>query len=96
VSHTTDRSLIHASVGPDRADSILDDDGRQAFIATSRFQIDSTPRTAASRPAYTVISQTWMPGTERVGSPLALRPMSRLVPSQTGTDQRAVSASSTV
>jgi hypothetical protein len=57
--------------GPRRFDHRRD--GRQAFIATSRFQIDSTPRTAASRPAYTVISQTWMPGTERVGSPLALR-----------------------
>jgi hypothetical protein len=69
-----ERALSDSSLGPTgprRFDHRRD--GRQAFTATGQFQIDSTPRTAASRPAYTVISQTWMPGTERVGSPLALR-----------------------
>jgi hypothetical protein len=45
ASYTTERYLIQASVGPGRAESIIDDDGRQSFTATGRAQIDLTPRT---------------------------------------------------
>lgn len=46
VSRTSERTLMQVSVGPGRADSIIDDDGRQAFTATGRVQIDLSPRTA--------------------------------------------------
>lgn len=47
VSQSTDRYLLQASVGPGYAESLLDDDddGREAFTATGRFQVDLTPRT---------------------------------------------------
>jgi hypothetical protein len=40
VSQTWDHHLLQLSVGPGRADSVLHDDGRQAFTATGRFQFD--------------------------------------------------------
>jgi len=47
VSHTTDRSLTQVSVGPGYADGLLrDDDGREGFTATGRFQVDLSPTTA--------------------------------------------------
>ena len=46
VSRTTDRDLLQLSVGPGRADSIIHDDGRQAFTATARYQFELNPRTA--------------------------------------------------
>ena len=44
VSLTGERSLAQAVVGPGRADSLVDDDGRRAFSASGRFQFDLTPR----------------------------------------------------
>lgn len=41
---STDRTLLQVSAGPGRAESILDDDGRQAFTSSGRFQIDLSPR----------------------------------------------------
>jgi hypothetical protein len=46
VSRTTEHSLLQGSVSPGRAQSIVDDDGRQAFTATGRWQIDLGPRSA--------------------------------------------------
>jgi hypothetical protein len=46
LSRTTERHLLQVSVGPGRADSILEDDGRRAFTATGRFQTDFGPKTA--------------------------------------------------
>jgi hypothetical protein len=43
VSQTWDHHLLQLSVGPGRADSVLHDDGRQAFTATGRFQFDLGP-----------------------------------------------------
>jgi hypothetical protein len=40
VSRTTDRMLVQGTVSPGRAESILDDDGGQAFNATGRVQMD--------------------------------------------------------
>ncbi len=44
VSQTADRYLVQLSAGPGRADSIIDDDGGQAFTASGRFQFDINPR----------------------------------------------------
>lgn len=44
LSQTWQRHLLQLSVGPGRADSILDDDGRRAFTATGRFQMDLSTR----------------------------------------------------
>lgn len=46
LSRTSDRDLLQLTVGPGRADSIIDDDGRRAFTATGRYQLDLNPRTA--------------------------------------------------
>jgi hypothetical protein len=45
VSHTRGRYLTQVSVGPGRAESVIDDDGRSAFTATGRFQVDLGSRT---------------------------------------------------
>lgn len=45
LSRTWQHQLLQVSVGPGRADSIIHDDGRQAFTATGRFQMDLSPRT---------------------------------------------------
>ena len=52
VSHTRGRYLTQVSLGPGRAESVIDDDGRAAFTATGRVQIDLGSRTsvAASGP----------------------------------------------
>lgn len=44
LSHASERHLLQLSLGPGRADSILNDDGRRAFTATGRFQLDLSPR----------------------------------------------------
>jgi len=44
ASYTTERYLLQGSVGPGRADSIIDDDGRQSFTATGRAQADLSSR----------------------------------------------------
>jgi len=46
LSRTSERHLLQIALGPGRADSILNDDGRQAFTATGRFQTDFGPKTA--------------------------------------------------
>jgi hypothetical protein len=43
VSHTAGRLLTQVAAGPGRADSILDDDGGDAFVATGRVQMDLAP-----------------------------------------------------
>ena len=44
VSQTADRYLLQLTAGPGRAESIIDDDGGQAFTASGRFQFDLNPR----------------------------------------------------
>jgi hypothetical protein len=46
LSRTSERDLLQLTLGPGRADSILHDDGRRAFTATGRYQLDLNPRTA--------------------------------------------------
>jgi hypothetical protein len=46
LSHTSGRYLTQVSLSPGRADSIIDDDGRRAFTATGRLQVDLAPTTA--------------------------------------------------
>ena len=45
VGLSTDRTLLQASAGPGRAESLVVDDGRQGFTASGRFQLDLGPRT---------------------------------------------------
>jgi hypothetical protein len=44
LSRTGERNLVQLTVGPGRAESILDDDGRRAFTAAGRYQRDLNPR----------------------------------------------------
>ncbi len=44
VSHSGDRHLLQVTAAPGRADSILHDDGRRAFTAAGRLQMDLGPR----------------------------------------------------
>lgn len=46
VSQSAGRYLLQASLGPGYAESLVDDDddGREAFTATGRFQVDLSPR----------------------------------------------------
>ena len=44
LSRTWEHHLLQVSLGPGRADSVIHDDGRQAFTATGRFQMDLSPR----------------------------------------------------
>jgi hypothetical protein len=44
VSQSGKGHLLQLSVGPGRADSVLHDDGRAAFTATGRFELDLSPR----------------------------------------------------
>ena len=44
LSRSRGRSLLQLSLGPGRAESVLHDDGRRAFTATGRFQLDLGPR----------------------------------------------------
>jgi hypothetical protein len=46
LSHTTSAHLLQLTVSPGRADSLLHDDGRRAFTAAGRYQLDLSPRTA--------------------------------------------------
>lgn len=48
VSHTTDRYLTQVAIGPGRAESIVDDDGSRALVASGRFQVDLGPTTAVA------------------------------------------------
>ena len=45
VGLSTDRTLLQVSAGPGRAESLVDDDGRRAFTAAGRWQLDLGPRT---------------------------------------------------
>jgi hypothetical protein len=45
LTHTRGRYFTQVSAGPGRADSLIDDDGRQAFTATGRLQVDLAPTT---------------------------------------------------
>ena len=44
VGVSTDRTLLQASVGPGRAESLVRGDGRDALTASGRFQVDLSPR----------------------------------------------------
>ena len=41
---STDRALLQVSAGPGRAESLIADDGRQAFTTSARLQLDLSPR----------------------------------------------------
>ena len=59
VGVSTDRTLLQVSAGPGRAESLLDGDGRHAFTASARYQVDLGPRTVVAASAlYRGASET--------------------------------------
>jgi hypothetical protein len=46
VSRTTERTLAQVSISPGRAQSLIEDDGRQAFTTAGRWQVDLGTRSA--------------------------------------------------
>jgi hypothetical protein len=48
LRHTRGRYLTQVSLGPGRAESVIDDDGRAAFTTTGRVQIDLGSRTSVA------------------------------------------------
>ena len=48
VGVSLDRSLLQLSVGPGRADSLIDGNGRAAFTVSGRYQFDLSPRTVVA------------------------------------------------
>ncbi|MCY4658463.1 MAG: hypothetical protein OXF93_01435 [Acidobacteria bacterium] len=48
VGVSTDRTLLQVALGPGRAASLLDGDGREAITASGRFQLDLGPRTVVA------------------------------------------------
>ncbi len=45
LDYTTEHELVQATVSPGRAESIVNNDGRRAFMTAVRFQHDLSPRT---------------------------------------------------
>lgn len=78
VSRTTDRSLLQVSLSPGRADSIVDDDGRRAFAATGRLQVDFGPRTVVAGSALYRHESSFAPRSGAVGGALGVAPWPRL------------------
>ena len=48
LRHTRGRYLTQVSLGPGRAESVIDDDGRAAFTTTGRVQVDLGSRTSVA------------------------------------------------
>jgi hypothetical protein len=78
LSHTTDGHLFQVSVGPGRADSIIHDDGHQAFTATGRFQFDLSPRSAVVLSGLYGNSSRLDPRKGALGAAVGFAPLSRL------------------
>ena len=69
VSHTASATCSQVSLGPGRADAILHDDGRHAFTATGRFQMDLSSRTVLVVSASTATRRASSRRTARLASP---------------------------
>jgi hypothetical protein len=78
LSHAGEKHLAQVSLGPGRADSLIHDDGLQAFTATGRLQWDLSTRTVL------VVSGLWRnrsdlaPRTSATGLAFGFAPISRL------------------
>ena len=78
VSHTRGRYLTQVSVGPGRAESVIDDDGRSALTATGRFQIDLGSRTSVAASGLYRAESDIEPRMGSAGVALGYAPTSRL------------------
>jgi len=78
LSFTGDRHLLQVSVGPGHADSFFDDDGRRAFTATARWQVDLRPRTVLVASGLFRDASDLDPRSGAAGLALGIAPTSRL------------------
>lgn len=78
VSLTTERLLAQVSLGPGRADSLIDDDGRAAFTTSGRVQVDLGPRTAVVASGMFRGESDLEPSSQAAGVALGFAPSARL------------------
>ncbi|MFI5183654.1 MAG: hypothetical protein ACHQNV_04590 [Vicinamibacteria bacterium] len=78
LSQTTDRHLLQLCVSPGRADSILHNDGLQAFTTTGRFQYDFNSRTTLVASALYRGSSTLIPQNGAGGLSFGFAPTSHV------------------
>jgi hypothetical protein len=78
VSDTMGPSLLQVTLGAGRAESILDDDGHQAFSVIGRWQLDLRPRTTLIGSAAYRHSTDLDPKSGLVGAAFGFAPTSRL------------------
>ena len=78
VGVSTDRTLVQVSVGPGRAESLLDDDGRQALTAAGRWQLDLGPRTVVAASVLYRGESRVMPRSTDTGLSFGYAPAARL------------------
>lgn len=78
VSHTRGRYLTQVSLGPGRAESVIDDDGRSALTATGRFQIDLGSRTSVAASGLYRGESDFDPRMGSAGLAFGFAPTSRL------------------
>ena len=78
VSYSGEKHLTQVSVGPGYADAIVHDDGRRAFTATGRFQLDLSPRTVLVVSGLLRNRSDLDPRTIATGLAFGFAPVSRL------------------
>lgn len=78
VSHSRGRYLTQVAVGPGRAESVVDDDGRASFTATGRVQVDLTSRASVAASGLYRAESDIAPRIGSAGVALGYAPGSRL------------------
>lgn len=78
VSRTSERSLLQVAVAPGRAESIVDDDGRRAFTATTRLQVDLGPTMVVVGSGLFRDASAVQARSGAAGAALGIAPVSRL------------------
>jgi hypothetical protein len=78
VSHTRGRYLTQVALGPGRAESLIDDDGRASFTATGRVQVDLTSRASLAGSALFRAEADNAPRMGSAGVALGVAPGPRL------------------
>ncbi len=78
LSHAGERRLFQVTLGPGRAESLVDDDGRAAFTASARAQFDLKPRVVAVASGIYRASSDVEPAGGSAGVALGFAPTSRL------------------
>ncbi len=78
LSRTGERLLVQISLGPGRADSIIDDDGRHAFTATARVQRELRARSVLVFSGLYRAEADDAPSSRGGGVAFGIAPISRL------------------